>query len=339
MLVLSASPLESLEAFSAIERVFVDGKEVTRARRTPAAPMSYRGAYWLEREDREDEERPDQVLEAMGLVPGDVVADVGAGSGYYTRRVAKKVVPGGKVYASDIQPEMLALLEQLAAEEGVGAIETVRGTSTDPRLPEGSLDWILLADVYHEMEAFELMLVRMRESLAPGGRVALLEYRKEDGSADHIRPEHTLSVREVLAEWKPAGFELEALHEFLPSQHLFVLRRKGEGRGEEALFDYNLLDAMEGGLVDLEARGVDDETIRVRIRRRGERALVVTAPSGLTLSAPAGKSGMAALRDSFFVLDDKAWREANVRALRREKRLSSPGPSDRLGIPTRPSPL
>jgi predicted methyltransferase len=188
--------------------------------------MSYRGAYWLEREDREDEERPDRVLEVMGLRLGDVVADVGAGSGYYTRRIAKSVLPGGKVYAADIQREMLQLLEQLAAEEGVGGIETILGTATDPRLPEGTLDWILLADVYHEMEAFELMLVRMRDSLAPGGRVALVEYRKEDGSADHIKPEHRMSVREVLAEWEPAGFELEALHEFLPSQHLFVFRRQ-----------------------------------------------------------------------------------------------------------------
>ena len=226
VLVLSENPLESVEAFAAVERVFVDGKDVTRTRRTPAAPMSYRGAYWLEREDREDEERPDRVLDVMGLRPGDVVADVGAGSGYYTRRIAKRVLPGGKVYASDIQREMLILLEQLATEEGVRGIETLQGTSTDPRLPEGALDWILLADVYHEMEAFELMLVRMRDSLAPGGRVALVEYRKEDGSANHIKPEHTMSVREVLAEWEPAGFELEALHEFLPSQHLFVFRRQ-----------------------------------------------------------------------------------------------------------------
>jgi predicted methyltransferase len=127
---------------------------------------------------------------------------------------------------------MLLLLSQLAAEEGIGGIETILGTSTDPGLPEGELDWILLADVYHEMEYFELMLVRMRDALAPGGRVALVEYRKEDGTAAHIKPEHRMSVSEVRAEWEPSGFELEALHEFLPSQHLFVFRRKaGESTG------------------------------------------------------------------------------------------------------------
>jgi imidazolonepropionase-like amidohydrolase/predicted methyltransferase len=226
VLVLSRNPLESVEGFAAIERVFASGKDVTPVRRAPAAPMSYRGAYWLEREEREDEERPERVLDVMGLRPGDVVADVGAGSGYYARRIAKRVLPGGKVYASDIQSEMLVLLSQLAAEEGIRAIETIQGTSTDPRLPEGALDWILLADVYHEMEYFELMLVRMRDALAAGGRVALVEYRKEDDSAADIKPEHRMSVSEVRAEWEPAGFELEALYEFLPSQHLFVFRRK-----------------------------------------------------------------------------------------------------------------
>ena len=332
VLVLAENPLESVAAFAAVERVFVDGKEVTRTRRTPAAPMSYRGAYWLEREDREDEERPDQVLQVMGLRPGDVVADVGAGSGYYTRRMAKRVLPGGKVYASDIQREMLVLLEQLAADEGVRGIETIQGTSTDPRLPDAAIDWILLADVYHEMEAPELMLVRMRDSLAPGGRVALVEYRKEDGSADHIKSEHTMSVREVLAEWKPAGFELEALHEFLPSQHLFVLRRKGDGREEEALSDVDLLDALSRGLVEVEARGVDGEAFRIRMRRGVERDLLITAGFGLTLSAPPGKSDMEALRDSVFFLEDSEWREWSVRAVRREKQKTAPGPSDRLEI-------
>lgn len=225
LLVLAKDPLESVDAFAAIERVFAAGKDVTPPRRVPAAPMSYRGAHWLEREERDDEERPDEVLEVMNLKPGDVVADIGAGSGYFARRIARRVLPGGKVYASDIQPEMLVLLEQLAGEAGVRGIEAVQGTAHDPRLPEGAIDWILLADVYHEMEAFELMLVRMREALAPGGRVALVEYRKEGRSADHIMPEHRMSVAEVRSEWEPAGFEIEALHEFLPSQHLFVFRR------------------------------------------------------------------------------------------------------------------
>ena len=105
------------------------------------------------------------------------------------------------------------------------------------------------------------------------------------------------------------------------------------------LADSDLVDAVSRGFIDLEARGVDDETLRIRIRRRIERDFVVTAPSGPTFSGPAGKSAMATRRDSFFLLDDGGWREANVRAVRREKRLAPPGASDRLGMPTRPSPL
>ena len=196
--------------------------------------MSFLGAQWLERAGRVAEEQPAEVLAAMGLEPGDVVADVGCGSGYYARRIARRVQPGGRVYCVDIQPEMLEIMQQRAAAEDVTGIEPILSTATDPRLAAGAIDWIIIADVYHEMSDPEPMLARMRESLAPGGQIALLEYRVEDGTGDHVKADHTMSVRQVLSEWHAAGFELVRLHDFLPGQHLFFFpcRRRGRGRSE-----------------------------------------------------------------------------------------------------------
>ena len=155
--------------------------------------MSYRGALWLEREDRYYEERPDLVLQAMALEPGDVVADIGTGSGYYARQIAPLVAPGGRVLAVDIQPQMLKFLSQLVEEEGVTRVEPILSEPDDPKLPAGEVDWILLADVYHEIAAPERVLSKMREALAPDGRVALLEYRVEDGTGDRVKADHTMS--------------------------------------------------------------------------------------------------------------------------------------------------
>jgi predicted methyltransferase len=184
--------------------------------------MGWQGAGWLEREDRDAEQRPDEIIRAMGLRDGHVVADVGAGSGYFTRRLARAVAPSGRVYAVDIQPEMIALLKQGVEKAGVTNVVPVLGKGDDPGLPPASIDWILLVDVYHELQEPRAMLARMREALKPGGRVALVEYRLEGDSAAHIRREHRMSPRQVLAEWEPAGFRLAARHEFLPAQHFFV---------------------------------------------------------------------------------------------------------------------
>lgn len=200
--------------------------EEAAAKREPAEVMSYLGWQWLERAERAEEEWPDEVIKAMGLREGQTVADIGCGSGYYTRRLAKAVGTGGKVYAVDIQPEMIEILKTLAGKEGLGNIEPVLGEAADPRLPEASVDWILLVDVYHEFQEPAAMLAAMAECLKAEGRVALVEYRAEGDSAAHIKPEHRMSVRQVLAEWNPAGYELEDLQEFLPSQHLFVFRKR-----------------------------------------------------------------------------------------------------------------
>jgi len=185
--------------------------------------MGYRGAAWLERQSRAAEEQPDEVLEAMRLAPGDSVADLGCGSGYFARRLARAVGPAGRVYCVDLQPEMLSLARQLAARAGVAdRIRFVQATETDPKLPPGELDWILLVDVYHELQQPAPVLEALRAALSPSGRVALVEYRLEGASARHIKLDHRMSPRQVLAEWEPAGFRLVEQVETLPTQHLFV---------------------------------------------------------------------------------------------------------------------
>ncbi len=192
--------------------------------RKPANVMPFHGAAWLEREGREELERPDEVLQAMDLAPGLQVAEVGAGTGFFARRIAPAVAPGGKVYAVDIQPEMLDLLREYAVRDRLDNIVPVLGSEVDPKLPKGGIDRMLLVDVYHEFQQPAPMLQRMRESLAPGGRIVLVEYRAEDDSAAHIDADHRMTAVQVLAEWLPAGFELVERRETLPSQHLFVFR-------------------------------------------------------------------------------------------------------------------
>lgn len=193
--------------------------------RTPAKVMSAEGggAEWLEREGRADLEKPEVTITAMNLHDGDMVADIGAGTGFYSRRLAKAVAPSGKVYANDIQPEMLERLKELAAQEGVTNIVTVLGTEDDLKLPAKTFDWVLLVDVYHEFQQPQVMLQKIREALKPNGRVALVEYRLEGSTASHISVEHRMSVDQVTAEWTAAGFLLERTIEDLPSQHLFIL--------------------------------------------------------------------------------------------------------------------
>src|SRR5271163_3478046 len=194
----------------------------------PIAPvMGAAGAGWLDRPEREAEEKPDLALDNLGIRAGMVVADVGAGTGYMTLRMARRVGPTGKVYADDVQPEMLRRLRQNAAKEKLTNIETVLGTEVDPKLPAGKLDLILLVDVYHEFSQPQKMLRRMREALKPDGRLVLLEYRKEDPTIP-IRPEHKMSVQEVKTELEAEGFHLDQVLETLPRQHILILGKTPE---------------------------------------------------------------------------------------------------------------
>ena len=186
--------------------------------------MSYLGADWLDRSERVQEEEPDAALDAIALAPGSVAADVGAGSGYMTVKMAKRVGPTGKVYANDIQPQMLTILRQRLDKEKVANVELVLGTMDDPKLPANTLDLILMVDVYHEFAQPQPMLRKMRDSLKTGARLVLLEYRKEDPSIP-IRPDHKMSVAEAKMEVEAEGFTLAKVDERLPRQHILVFTK------------------------------------------------------------------------------------------------------------------
>src|SRR5262249_47024223 len=186
--------------------------------------MGYQGADWLDRPERVQEELPDRALEALQIATGSTVADVGAGSGYMTVKMARRVGPTGKVYATDIQPEMLALLRQRLARERVSNVEPVLGRADDPQLPSSTIDLILMVDVYHEFSEPQKMLRRMREALKPDGRLVLLEYRKEDPSIP-IRVEHKMTVTEAKLEVEAEGFRLTKVDEMLPRQHILIFTK------------------------------------------------------------------------------------------------------------------
>lgn len=197
-------------------------------KREPAPVMSFRGAPWLERETRQKEEEPYKVIATMELEEGDVVADIGVGTGYYARKIARMVGPEGIVYGVDIQSEMLDLLTEYCETQGLENVRPVLGEYDDPKLPEGEIDWMILADVYHEFSHPKEMLAKMRAALKPDGKICLLEYRLKGDTARHIKTEHRMSVEQVKAEWIPAGFTLLEMHEFLPSQHLFIFGKSDE---------------------------------------------------------------------------------------------------------------
>ncbi|MGE3704488.1 MAG: class I SAM-dependent methyltransferase [Vicinamibacterales bacterium] len=189
-----------------------------------AAVMGYQGADWLDREERDIEEAPDEALDALDIQPGSVVADIGAGSGYMTVRMAKRVGPAGRVYAEDIQPQMIDLLKARLSREKVTNVVPVLGAFDDPKLPSASIDLMLLVDVYHEFSDPVKMLAGMRAALKPGGRLVLLEYRKEDPSIP-IRFEHKMSVAEAKAEVEAAGFKLTKVDDRLPRQHILIFTK------------------------------------------------------------------------------------------------------------------
>ena len=192
-------------------------------KRQIAPVMSVAHADWLTRPDRDAEEQPDRVVRELGIKPGSTVADLGAGVGYFTWRLAGAVGDKGKVIAVDIQPGMLERLKQNLAERDIHNVEAVLGAEDDPHLPAGQVDLVLLVDVYHELQKPELTMERVRQSLAPGGRVALIEYRKEDPSIP-IQPLHKMSVREVRDELEPMGFQFVELKSFLPTQHIIIFK-------------------------------------------------------------------------------------------------------------------
>jgi SAM-dependent methyltransferase len=187
--------------------------------RTPAAPMSWRGADWLTRESREREEQPERMLDALGLRPGMRVADVGAGVGYHTLRLARRVGPTGRVWATDVQEEMLERLGARVAAEGLSHVTPVLSGPDRTGLPPGAVDLVLMVDVFHEVAEPQAFLASLREALAPGGRLALVEFRAEDPAVP-VREEHKMSVAQVDAELAAGGFVRVGRFDGLPRQHL-----------------------------------------------------------------------------------------------------------------------
>ena len=184
------------------------------------------GIIWLERSERETEEKPQLVIDALEIKPGQTIADLGAGSGYYSFRIAPLVGPTGRVLAIDIEPKMLEVIAERAGREHVTNIATVRSSERDPNLAPHSVDLLFMVDVYHELEYPYEVMSRVREALKPGGRVALVEYRAED-PAVQIKPVHKMSEAQVRREMQAAGFRHVTTVRTLPLQHLILFERDG----------------------------------------------------------------------------------------------------------------
>ncbi|MDO8968285.1 class I SAM-dependent methyltransferase [Algoriphagus sp.] len=186
--------------------------------------MGFEGRGWLERQSREQEESVSLAIENLPLTTASVVADLGAGSGYYTFRIAPKV-PDGKVYAVEIQDDAIQYLENQSKELGFDNVIPVKGTETSPNLPENSVDLVILVDVYHELEYPVEMLAAIRKSLKPEGKILLIEYRGED-PAVAIKPLHKMTVKQVEKELEANGFKLVKNGQFMKIQHFLVFEKR-----------------------------------------------------------------------------------------------------------------
>ena len=196
---------------------FYMGREIARV-------MGPGGISWLDRPEREEEEHPRVVIDALGLRCGEFVADLGAGSGFFTFRLAPKVCKSGKVLAVDIQDEMLETIRERAARLHVTNVEEVKGTATDPKLPANALDLVLMVDVYHELEFPYEVMTKVRAALKPNGRVVFIEYRKEDLRVA-IKELHKMSLEQLQKEMRAVGLVPVRTVETLPSQHIAMFKK------------------------------------------------------------------------------------------------------------------
>ncbi|MFL2479608.1 MAG: methyltransferase domain-containing protein [Verrucomicrobiales bacterium] len=188
-----------------------------------ARTMHWQGAPWLMRKVREEEERTSEMVKELKLKPGMSVADIGSGNGYHTLMMAEIIGNKGTAYAVDIQPEMLQMLEKRANKAGMKNIKSIENRYWDTDLPESSIDFALMADVYHEFSHPEQMLSSIRRALKPQGIVSLLEFREEDPKVP-IKPEHKMSKEQVIKEMTKNGFKLSRSYDKLPWQHLLFFQ-------------------------------------------------------------------------------------------------------------------
>lgn len=197
---------------------FYMGREIARV-------MGHQAASWLERPEREEEERTDLLLQSLELKPNEVVADIGAGSGYFSWRIAKALSDGGKVYAVDIQQEMLDLLQLNMSKRRVTNVVSILGTVSDPKLPAAAVDTILMVDVYHEFDHPREMVESMIRSLRPGGRIVLVEFRAEDPKVN-IKRVHKMSEAQAIKEIQSfPELRWEKTIPVLPQQHILIFRK------------------------------------------------------------------------------------------------------------------
>ena len=190
-----------------------------------AGVMGWQGAAWLEGNEREQEERTDLLVAALRLAPGAQVADVGAGTGYIARRLATAVGPTGKVFAVDVQPEMIRMLTQLAERDRLAQVVPVLSAVDDVRLAPASIDLALMVDVYHELAFPREVLGSVVRALKPGGRVVFVEYRAEDASVP-IKALHKMTLAQIRREALVLPLVLERVDEVLPWQHIVVFRKR-----------------------------------------------------------------------------------------------------------------
>lgn len=221
---LSATEIDNLVAYlSSLKGTLVQpGDAVTRMR--SIAPLSER-IDWLTRADRDADERPNAVLDSLRIPVGAAVADVGAGMGYFTWRLAERVGPKGRVIAVEIQPNMLDLIAQDIKKRKLTNVDLVLGGERDPGLPERALDLVLLANAYHEFSEPEAMMAAIHRSLKTNGRAVVLEYRKEDAYTP-MEETHKMTLKDVRAEIESMGFETEQILRILPMQHLLIFTKR-----------------------------------------------------------------------------------------------------------------
>ena len=190
-----------------------------------AGVMGWQGAAWLEREEREREERTDLLVKALQLKPGMMVADIGAGTGYLARRMAPAVRPGGKILAVDVQPEMVRLLKSMVRQTGLAQIQPSLGTELDVRLPASSVDLAIMVDVYHELAFPYEVLASIIRALKPGGQLVFVEYRAEDPQVP-IKALHKMSEAQIKREAAVHALAWERTVSILPWQHVVIFRKR-----------------------------------------------------------------------------------------------------------------
>ena len=205
--------------------VSADGIGKSYMGREISAVMGWQGAAWLERQERDREERTDLLLAALMLQPGFVVADIGAGTGYLSRRMAPAVMPGGKVWAVDVQPEMVSMLRAGAKRSGLTQIEARLGAVDDVKLPVSSVDLAVMVDVYHELAFPYEVMASVLKALKPGGRVVFVEYKAEDPLVP-IKPLHKMSEAQIKREAAVFALDWERTVKTLPWQHVVVFRKR-----------------------------------------------------------------------------------------------------------------